>query len=329
MNLESVRSLKESLMATVVPSFVGTLHAARAYGLPAAPLGSVEQNPRVFALGVAPSKKGFRLAIRIQHRALVGSPKIEQIIRQADGEVDVKYIGRVHARAAGNRTRQRPLKMGYSVGHYKITAGTLGAFVRSKQGGTSAILSNNHVLANENRARVGDAILQPGNYDGGKNSADAIAKLTKFIRLRRKGVNLVDAAMATVNEGVKIDTVILERIGKLKGVSTKPAADQLEVRKTGRTTGATRGRITTFELDGVMVDYDAGTLRFDNQLEIEGEEGPFSSGGDSGSLIVDSDNLAIALLFAGSDHGGVHGHGTTYANPIQPVLDALDVNLET
>jgi hypothetical protein len=315
-------------MATVVPAFVETLQTARAYGLPAARLGSGEQNPRAFALGVAPSNRGFRLAIRIQHRAFVESPKIEQIKRQAHGEVDVKYIGRVHVRAAGNRTRERPLRIGYSVGHYKITAGTLGAFVRSRPGGVPAILSNNHVLANENRARVGDAILQPGNYDGGKNPADAIAKLGKFIRLRRNGTNLVDAAIATVNEGVKIDEVTLKGIGKLKGVSAAAAIARMRVRKTGRTTGATRGRITAFELDRVMVDYDAGTLRFDNQLEIEGDDAPFSSGGDSGSLIVDSDNLAVALLFAGSDQGGEHGHGTTYANPINPVLDALDVKLD-
>jgi hypothetical protein len=77
-----------------------------------------------------------------------------------------------------------------------------------------------------------------------------------------------------------------------------------------------------------MVDYDAGTLRFNNQLEIEGEKGAFSGGGDSGSLIVDSGSLAIALLFAGSDHGGPQGYGVTYANPIQTVLDALAVNLQ-
>jgi hypothetical protein len=329
MNLDSVRSLKEDLMSTIMPAFVQTLPMARAYGLPAAPLETVEHNPRAFALGVAPSKKGFKLAIRIQHRAMIESPKIEQIKRRAKGEVDVRYIGRVHVRVApGNRTRQRPLQIGYSVGHYKITAGTIGAFVRPTQGGGAAILSNNHVLANENRARRCDAILQPGGYDNGKNPEDAIAKLTKFIRLRRAGVNFVDAAIATVNEGVKTDNTTLPGIGALKGVSTEPASEQLEVRKTGRTTGATRGRVTAFELDRVMVDYDMGTLRFDNQLEIDGDTGSFSSGGDSGSLIVNSDNLAVALLFAGSDQGGAHGYGVTYANPIRTVLDALGVSLD-
>ena len=328
MNLDSVRALKENLMSTVVPAFVETLHTARAFGVPAAPLGGGEQNPRAFALGVAPSKKGFKLAIRIQHRAFQESPEVEKIKRRAKGEVDVRYIGRVHIRVAGNRTRQRPLLIGYSIGHYKITAGTLGAFVSAEQGGAPAILSNNHVLANENRAQTGDAILQPGKYDYGKNPADSVATLAKFIRLRRNGVNLVDAAIAAVNEGIKIDKATLAGIGKLNGVSATPAVEELKVRKTGRTTGATSGRVTAFELDRVMVDYGGDTLRFDNQLEIEGDNQVFSSGGDSGSLIVDSDNLAVALLFAGSDQGGAHGYGTTYANPIQTVLDALGVKLE-
>jgi hypothetical protein len=328
MNLDSVRSLKENLMASVVPAFVETAHAARAYGLPAEPLETAAQNPRAFALGVAPARKQFKLAIRIQHRALLGSPQVERITREARGEVDVRYIGRVHIRATWNRSRQRPLLIGSSIGHYKITAGTLGAFVRPKQSGGVAVLSNNHVLANENRAHLGDSILQPGNYDGGKNPADSVAKLAKFVRLRRTGANQVDAACATVNGGVKIDKSTLKGIGKLKGVSTAPATADLKVSKVGRTTGVTHGRVSAFELDGVMVDYDAGTLRFDNQLEIEGDSAAFSAGGDSGSLIVDAGNLAVALLFAGSDQGGEHGHGTTYANPIQPVLDALDITLE-
>ena len=40
--------------------------------------------------------------------------------------------------------------------------------------------------------------------------------------------------------------------------------------KIGRTTGATGGRVTAFDLDNVIVNYDSGNLRFDGQLEIEG-----------------------------------------------------------
>jgi hypothetical protein len=100
------------------------------------------------------------------------------------------------------------------------------------------------------------------------------------------------------------------------------------VAKLGRTTGLTRGRVTAFELDNVVVGYDLGNLRFDDQIEIEGAgTDPFSDGGDSGSLIVDSDLRGVALLFAGGDQGGTNGRGLTYANPLQDVLDHLAVDL--
>ncbi len=55
------------------------------------------------------------------------------------------------------------LTAGSSIGHYKVTAGTLGGFVRDREG--VYILSNNHVLANSNKAEGPDPILLPGPAD--------------------------------------------------------------------------------------------------------------------------------------------------------------------
>ena len=85
--------------------------------------------------------------------------------------------------------------------------------------------------------------------------------------------------------------------------------------------------MTAFELDNLVVEFDIGDLRIENQIEIEGTNGPFSQGGDSGSLIVDDSRRAVALLFAGSDQGGSGGQGLTYANPLAAVLDALEMKL--
>jgi hypothetical protein len=78
----------------------------------------------------------------------------------------------------------------------------------------------------------------------------------------------------------------------------------------------------------VVVGYDSGNLRFDNQIEVESaSDVPFSEGGDSGSLIVTADDhLAAGLLFAGSDQGGQGDLGLTYANPIAAVTEALDAS---
>ena len=95
--------------------------------------------------------------------------------------------------------------------------------------------------------------------------------------------------------------------------------------KVGRTTGPTGGRVTAFDLDNVIVNYDKGNLRFDGQIEIEGVgNAAFSDGGDSGSLIVNARMEAAALLFAGGDSGGSNGLGLTYANPIHQRAERLE-----
>jgi hypothetical protein len=49
------------------------------------------------------------------------------------------------------------------------------------------MLSNNHVLANSNAAEIGDPILQPGPYDGGRYPGDQIAVLEDFVRIHFPG----------------------------------------------------------------------------------------------------------------------------------------------
>ena len=59
----------------------------------------------------------------------------------------------------------RPAPGGVSIGHKDITAGTLGMLVQDKETGEILILSNNHILANSNDAKIGDRIMQPGPHD--------------------------------------------------------------------------------------------------------------------------------------------------------------------
>ncbi len=325
MNLDSVRELKQILSTRLLARV-----SDRIVALAAKPIEKLGEAPRTMALGIAPSGKGFRLAIRVQKREMEGSKELAEMVKQAKGEVDVRYIGRVVKHAATNfRARQRPLLIGCSTGHFKITAGTLGCFVHPRGGGALAMLSNNHVLANENRAAKGDAILQQGRFDRSQNPADIVATLTNFIRLKRRlAVNFVDCAYATISGGIATANNKLAGLGKLKGLGADFLANGTSVAKLGRTTALTRGRVTAFELDNVVVGYGIGDIRFDNQIEIESiTNSPFSMGGDSGSLIVDAGLRAVALLFAGSDQGGSHGQGVTYANPLHVVLDTLKLDL--
>jgi hypothetical protein len=331
MNLDSVRDLKQTLAARVLPQIASTITTRAAFGRAAAPIARADEPPPSFALGVAlHGKRGYRLAVRVQKRAFQESSELELITKQAKGEVDVRYVGRVSKRATPwYQQRQRPLLTGCSIGHVKVTAGTLGCFVKPRTGGgKTCVLSNNHVLADENRGKRGDDIIQPGRIDGGKAPADVVAKLGDFIRLKKRGANLVDCALGELVEGIRFDPTKLRGLGKLAGLGDAFLDEGTEVAKIGRTTGLTRGGVTAFELDNVVVGFDIGNLRFDNQLEIEGAgDEPFSDGGDSGSLIVGRDKRGVALLFAGSDQGGANGQGLTYANPLRAVLDALQVDL--
>jgi hypothetical protein len=330
MQLDSARELKfalqESLIVPMATSFV-----VRSAGLRAQPTSALAATPPTMALGVVrKGKNDFGLAVRIQKRGLENSAQVDTIKKKAKGEVDVRYIGQVTKRVAipWYQKMNRPLRIGSSIGHFKITAGTLGAFVRSRDDGSVLILSNNHVLANEGKAKKGDHILQPGDFDGGDDPAQKVGELLRFARLRRAEANLVDGAVATIDGGIEFDHRTLTGLGKLAGPGDPVLADDDQVGKVGRTTGTTSGRVSAFEMDNVVVEYDLGVLRFDSQVEIESvDSGPFSQGGDSGSLIVDADRRAVALLFAGSDQGGSNGQGLTYANAIRSVLDALKVDL--
>jgi hypothetical protein len=119
-----------------------------------------------------------------QKKPLAALDEQALIPREIDGmRTDVLEVGYLRANAGG-RERYRPLiPSGVSIGHYKVTAGTLGTVVKDRKTGELFLLSNNHVLANSNDAMIGDAILQPAAMDGGQNPADVVARLERYVQL--------------------------------------------------------------------------------------------------------------------------------------------------
>ena len=323
MRLDSVRSVKRELYDPLAGEARPRAEPPPGGSLPAGRADDVAMARPGVALGVAAGATAddYRLAVRIQRRDLVGSSTLEAIQQAARNEVDVRYIGLLRTQA--QRQRVRPVRIGYSVGHTAITAGTIGAFVRTGSDSRPRLLSNNHVLADENRGAVGDAILQPGRSDGGEDDLDRVATLERFHPLDPTAVNHVDAAVALLLEDVELSTR-MDELGVPDGVTTPE--EVIDVAKVGRTTGLTRGAITAIEVDNVIVDFSTAQLRFDDQIEVAGTIEPFSMGGDSGSLIVDAGtSQAVGLLFAGSELGGPGDMGVTYANPLAEVFDRLDV----
>src|SRR5262249_30576716 len=149
------------------------------------------------------------------------------------------------------------------------------------------ILSNNHVLANENDLPLGSPIFQPGLLDGGNPATDQVATLTKFIPINPSVHNIVDCAIAKLsNKGLE-SPVFLPNVGKLHSATVETPAIGMNVEKVGRTSGFTQG--TIFDVSAtVKVTYSMGTVNFDDQVLVRTTHGSFSAAGDSGSLIVDS-----------------------------------------
>ena len=227
--------------------------------------------------------------------------------------------------AYAHRERWRPLHSGISIAHHAVTAGTLGCHVR-RSDGSPLVLSNNHVLANVNDAQMGDDVLQQSPSDGGAQPGDVVGALEDFVTIEFEADNMVDCATALIDaDDASRDFLYLNPNGAAfyrVGERSVDATPGLPVGKSGRTTGLTSGVVTAV---GVTVDVDMGgghLARFVDQIAIEGSRAQFSLPGDSGSLIWSWDDARrpLGLLFAG-------GGGTTFANPIEVVLNALEIEL--
>jgi hypothetical protein len=254
-------------------------------------------------------------------------PAGDMLPNQIEGvATDVIETGRFHALARQRQEQrvQRPARPGcsvgfsFGVGHSHVMAGTFGAVV--ERDGKWFVLSNNHVLANENALAPGEAIYQPGLRDNSNSAHHRIARLTEFVKLERDQHNHVDCAIAEVLENKFVSPKVMPRINKLKSGDPVVATDGMKVEKTGRSSGYTVGTIEDVGAT-IKVGFELGTLTFAHQILIEGSKGVFAEGGDSGSLIVErKSKRPVGLLFAGS---GTHA----LANHIQDILQHLSVRI--
>jgi len=212
--------------------------------------------------------------------------------------------------------RRRPSLCGQSIGHPSITVGTLGMLLEYSEGpnvGKAFLLSNNHVLAANNLASLGDDITQPGKHDSGLVGQDTIAHLYRWVPLSASGFNYVDCAIAEVKGGHNWSRYVSPHITHI-GVPEDPINPAVGtfVEKVGRTTGRTQGEIVSTDVD-INIDYPMGRLKFIDQIRTTN----MSRGGDSGScLIKKGTRKPIGLLFAGSN-------AASYYNPLPDVLSSL------
>ncbi len=302
--------------------------------------------------GVCTDEPAVTVLVRKKVTVQALSPK-HTIPRQlASVPTDVIEVGDI-VTLTGQHAGMRPARPGVSIGHKNISAGTMGAVGYDVEDGTPLILSNNHVLANatdgkDGRAQIGDAILQPGRYDGGTMD-DILGHLQRYVPLHRIAArpncaiaaglerianrlikrlradyefrvikhseihNQVDAAVAKPVEEGSISPDILDI-----GIPEQPIEAQLGmwVQKSGRTSGWTEARIKVIDAVLRVAVGDTGFAIFTDQIVTT----PLGQPGDSGSLVLTEGRRPVGLLAAGSQQ-------VTICNMIQPVLSLLHIAL--
>lgn len=268
-------------------------------------------------LGIVKKEEGYGIVFYTEHPMLSKS-QIEYFLGLERGDIIVDNIGPIQIQSEG-------LMCGYSLGHYEVSGGTLGGYVRDDDG-VIYLLSNNHVIANFNKGTIGDPVLHPCKNHGGWVPGSTVGTLSNFKELKFKtGINKVDCGIArSLNQ--KINQNELPLVGVIQGVQEPDFG--MEVIKFGQSSNLTVGIIDALEVS-IRVDYRGASVfrniaEFRSQFSVKSTipGTVFSKVGDSGSLIVDSQTKrTVGLLFAGSDTG------VTFANPISSVLETLSVTI--
>lgn len=291
--------------------------------------------PNVIGTATGLDAKG-NLAVLVLTERAVGKGRLPATLEGLP--VVEEVTGKIVAMADHRAKQTAPIQMGTSGGwRYDLAngyccGGTLGSLV--SKSGSQYVLSNYHVLeadivngGNARKAVAGDPVVQPGLIDVSCNAATAqnVATLSGIKSLPSSNV---DAAIAkTISGMVRTDGAILD-IGTIRSATVGAAINQL-VKKSGRTTGLTRSKVTGLNAT-VSVAYEnecaggsAFTKTFTGQIVVRNLASRFLNSGDSGSLMVEdvsSNARAVGLLFAGSSTSAI-------ANPIGQVLSFLGATM--
>ncbi|MFO7653092.1 MAG: hypothetical protein R6X25_04640 [Candidatus Krumholzibacteriia bacterium] len=277
------------------------------------------------------------LLLVLNERARAAAPqRIDGVPVQTMITDRIVAVGKPPSGGTDPKAKQTPpIQLGTSGGwRYDLAngyccGGTLGALIQV--GGQLRILSNYHVFeadivsgGNSRVASTGDPVIQPGLIDVGCNATQAQDVATLVVTHSLPNSN-VDCSSATIISGMVDPSGAILGIGTLSSSTVGAYVDQ-PVKKSGRTTGLTRSKVSGLNAS-VSIAYDnecaggaAFTKTFTGQILITNRASKFLAGGDSGSLMVEdvtTSPRAVGLLFAGSSSIAV-------ANPINEVLGFLN-----
>ncbi|MFI9009203.1 DNA/RNA non-specific endonuclease [Actinosynnema sp. NPDC053489] len=247
-------------------------------------------------------------------------------VLQRDYEVDFRVVEETAADV--RKTRVDPVVPGVSVGHVRVSAGTVGCVVYDRVDGTPYVLSNWHVLHGPSGA-IGDVVVQPGVHDDNRTGRNRLGRLVRS-HLGAAG----DCAVATI-EDRRFEREVLDLGVPLEQLGEPELGDK--VVKSGRTTGVTHGVVRRVDTI-VKVDYgpavgqrEIGCFEIGPDPARPAAGGEISTGGDSGSAWVfkaangRTGRTLAGLHFAGETGGSSDEHAL--ACLAGSVFEKLDIAL--
>lgn len=220
------------------------------------------------------------------------------------------------------------------MGSYSI--GTLGAFAKSQDNGDLGFLTNQHV-----GIQLGQKLYHPVPWGTHLGTTQRVIEYVEdedwYGPLIDEPNTYVRVDCAFVRTAPNFDNADINPqmmgVGKLGPVKNISLDDMSiigqKVLRVGRTTGLRRGTVAAFGYEFA----DQANVTAYTDLLIVGDDGvPFSTHGDSGSLIVTDDNQLnpIGLLWGGWQEKLRTGHAQenwTYGIALARVLNALEIDI--
>ena len=243
-------------------------------------------------------------------------------------KTDIIEVGETQTLSSGALPQKfRPLKGGASISSVASSeTGTLGCIVKKAKLDYFQyfILTNNHVVTDLNKTPIGTPIIQPGFICGGSFPEDTIGRLKDFVPIKfiddGNGTipeNYVDAAIVKIyNKALISDEIHV--IGNLKGINTAKLNET--VVKVGFMTAQSLGKIDTLGLTQTINIASKKLALFKNQIRAK----LTLNAGDSGSIVINNNDEAVGLLFAGNFE-----KRQAYINDINTVLSKFNVEIYT
>ncbi len=189
--------------------------------------------------------------------------------------------------------------------------GAIGGFFRFKDLPEVYGISNNHVLANYNNCQVGDSILDA-------HTLDQVGTLSHWVKLEREetGINQMDIALFKIDDPTTLawridDPTLTQPRGfidpKLNGHVYMILDNQVQ-----------RGYITNPYISSTEKFAMGGhTYAFTHITEIRSLDGsPFSTPGDSGSLVFSDHSHCIVALIIGTNAQRTKTYAAPFVNGI-------------